>query len=178
MKICTWNVLHRVHAENWRDPAIDKHPDEHARIDAIAARVSALARDFDLVALQEVSGDQLAAIRARIATQITTHRYRRTPKWKRPSETVLVDPNEYLVTIGAADFIESHTYERDDGKGYLAVAANGLLIVNTHVTYGDPAIAQLAQVAARCRTHAGCAVIVGDFNADRARVLEIGRAHV
>jgi hypothetical protein len=62
--MATWNVLHRVHAENWAEPAIEAHPDERARVEAIATRVERMLlvdRTIDAIGLQEVSGDQLAA---------------------------------------------------------------------------------------------------------------------
>jgi endonuclease/exonuclease/phosphatase (EEP) superfamily protein YafD len=178
--IATWNVLHRVHAENWAEPAIEAYPDERARIAAIATcveRMLLVDRTIDAIGLQEVSGDQLTALRAQLADRATilAHRYRRTPRWKRASPTVLADPAEYLVIAARepCDLVRGETFAHDDGKGFLAavLAASGAMLVDTHVTYGDPATAQLAVLATLARAHAGPCAIVGDFNASRARVL-------
>src|SRR5262249_46970828 len=84
------------------------------------------------------------------------------------------DPAEYLVIVarGPCELVRGETFAHDAGKGYLAAAlADGAMLVDTHVTYGDPATAQLAVLAALARSHAGPCVIVGDFNAGRARAL-------
>jgi endonuclease/exonuclease/phosphatase (EEP) superfamily protein YafD len=178
--VATWNVLHRVHAENWSEPAIAAHPNERARVEAIAARVERLLlvdRTIDAIGLQEVSGDQLAALRTRLADRaaIVTQRHRRTPRWKRPSQAALADLAEYLVIATRQPCERAHgeTFEHDDGKGFVAavLAGSGALLVDTHVTYGALATAQLAVLAGLAQAHAGPCVIVGDFNADRARVL-------
>jgi endonuclease/exonuclease/phosphatase (EEP) superfamily protein YafD len=179
--IATWNVLHRVHAENWAEPAIEAHPDEHARVEAIAARVERLLlvdHAIDAIGLQEVSGDQLAALRARIADRATilVQRHRRMPRWRRASTTAIADPAEYLVIASRepCSLVRGETFAHDDGKGFLAAVftGSGAMVVDTHVTYGEPATAQLAVLAAVARAHDGPCVIVGDFNADRARVLD------
>lgn len=61
MQIVTWNVLHRIHAENWREAVPDRFPIEAERLDRISQRVAGVLREDDdaVVCLQEVSGDQL-----------------------------------------------------------------------------------------------------------------------
>ena len=79
MRVATWNVLHRIHAVNWREPVVVLQPDEPARIAEITRRIVAL--DADVVCLQEVSGDQLAAlVLALPAATILSHRYPRVPR--------------------------------------------------------------------------------------------------
>ncbi len=178
--VATWNVLHRIHADNWTEPAIDAHPDEAARITAIAAHVAALP--VDLVCLQEVSGDQLAALRVAVpaTAQMFSAVYPRVPQVRRPPRTLtpganLADPTEHLVTIVVRDVparqVGAAAFPTDGGKGYLAVEIEDLLVIDTHVTYGDPGIAQCGQLAVLARAHAGPSVVLGDFNADRARIL-------
>ena len=66
MLIATWNVLHRIHAENWGDGPLARFPREADRISLVTAPVIArLEAGWDVMALQEVSGDQLASLRAR-----------------------------------------------------------------------------------------------------------------
>ena len=37
LRLATWNVLHRVHAENFDEGVVAPHPDEAARVASIAA---------------------------------------------------------------------------------------------------------------------------------------------
>ena len=62
MKILTWNVLHRVHAERHSEPAIERWPDEQGRVRGITALIARAltVEGFDVALLQEVSGDVLA----------------------------------------------------------------------------------------------------------------------
>lgn len=178
--VATWNVLHRVHAENWQEPAIAAYPEEQRRVEAIAVRIEHMLlvdETIDAIGLQEVSGDQLAALRVRIADRATivAHGYRRIPRWRRATRTLLTDQAEHLVIVtrAACDAMRGETFVRDDGKGFLAVvlAESNMLLVATHVTYGDLATAQLSVLASLARCHDGPCIIVGDFNADRTRVL-------
>ena len=91
----TWNVLHRTHADNWGEEVAGSWPDEAKRVAAIAQRVGELTED--VVALQEVSGDLLAALRE---TGRTVHamRYPRLPR-PRVLESQLADNTEYLVLL-------------------------------------------------------------------------------
>jgi len=138
--IATWNVLHRVHAENWAEPVIAAHPDERARVEAIASSVERLLLVNHTVAaigLQEVSGDQLAALRARIADRATilAHSYRRVPRWKHPPSGTLRDRAEYLVVVarGPCELVLGETFAHDAGKGFLAtlLVESGVMLVNT-----------------------------------------------
>ena len=176
LAIVTWNVLHRIHAVNWEEPAIEAHPDEAARIAAISAR---LAKGFALppavYCLQEVSGDQLASLRSTHAGQIFATSYPRVPHAYRRSEAapMLRDPSEYLVTIvdGELQARVSHeaVFPTDQGKGFHVVELDtGFVVINTHVSYGEKHAAQCRELAEHARTRGPrCVVVLGDFNADR-----------
>lgn len=170
MKIVTWNVLHRIHAMNWCEPAIDAHPDEATRIAAITKRVIEL--DAGAVCLQEVSGDQLASLRAGLPNAtFYVHTYPRLPRiYRAERPSPLADSNEHLVTIMnrvPTRRSQSETYPTDKGKGFLLVElVDGLAIVNTHVSYGEQHAAQCGQLVSYVRSYAA-AVIVGDFNEGR-----------
>lgn len=168
--VLTWNVLHRIHADNWGEEVGVRHADEAVRISAITARLA--ARDEHVLALQEVSGDQLASLRVALpAAQIFTLRYPRVPKPRSGSSTLL-EPAEYLVTVvaGAATQVVAEASRDDPGKGLLAVDVGGVLVINAHVTYGAPGVDQLARLAEVARAASGVAIVLGDFNADRAKV--------
>jgi endonuclease/exonuclease/phosphatase family metal-dependent hydrolase len=166
----TWNVLHRIHAENWAEPTIDRHPDEAARIAGITERIA--ARTEAVIALQEVSGDLLASLRRAMPTRtILDFRYPRIPR-PRSQPTTLVDAAEHLVVLvqGNARPVAAETSRGDYGKGLLAVATDELLVVDTHVTYGEGSEAQLARLREIVVAHGGPAIVLGDFNAARTHV--------
>ncbi len=171
MKVVTWNVLHRIHAMNWSEPAIAPHSDEAARIAAITKRV--IEFDAGAVCLQEVSGDQLASLRAALPdATFYVHTYPRVPRlYRAEGPSPLAEPNEQLVTIMnrvPTRRSQSETYPTDKGKGFLLVElVDGLAIVNTHVSYGDHHAAQCGQLVSYVRSYAA-AVIVGDFNEERS----------
>lgn len=171
MRVVTWNVLHRIHAMNWSEPAIDAHPDEAARIAAITKRVIEL--DAGAVCLQEVSGDQLASLRAGMPdATFYVHTYPRVPRvYRAEGPSPLADSNEHLVTImnrTPTRRSQSETYPTDKGKGFLLVeTVDGLAIINTHVSYGDHHAAQCGQLVSYVRSYAAV-VIVGDFNEQRS----------
>ncbi len=174
-RVVTWNVLHRVHGMNWKEAAIEQFPDEPARTRAIAARVSEwLHSGVSAVCLQEVSGDQLAALRevARGPAQVIAHRYPRIPRAKGGGDGGLSDGAEHLVTVVAAGapsaWSEGHTFASDPGKGALAVEVGaGVLVIGTHVSFGQRAAAQLEVLAGMARSPRASrgAVVMGDFNA-------------
>jgi endonuclease/exonuclease/phosphatase family metal-dependent hydrolase len=179
MQIATWNVLHRIHAENWGDGPLERFPREADRIAAITSRVAEqIADGCTAICLQEVSGDQLASLRPAVPAdaQLFVLRYPRVPRPKHAPISTLADPTEHLVTIIADDRAvrgtEAMVYPDDGGKGFLAVAlAEGGGIVNTHVTFGDKRAGQLGYLGACASAIAGGpTVIVGDFNADRETV--------
>lgn len=180
MRVATWNVLHRIHAMNWSEPAIAAHPDEAARIAALTARIVELG---DVVCLQEVSGDQLASLRAAFpAEAVHVHVYPRVPRlYRAPPDAVspLADSSEQLVTIAqGGKRVLGETFPSDKGKGLLIVEVGDIAVINTHVTWGDHAPAQCARLAAAASAYAAV-VIVGDFNDDRARCSErLGPAFV
>ncbi|PXX71024.1 endonuclease/exonuclease/phosphatase family metal-dependent hydrolase [Nocardia tenerifensis] len=170
--VATWNVLHRIHAENWYEDVSSRWPDEAARIDAVTERVA--ARTEQVIALQEVSGDQLISLRAALPGR-TVHsmQYPRVPTARRHA-SALRDPSEHLVLIveGASREIAGESFADDGGKGALAVSVEGVVVISTHVS-GDrrrtKQLARLAEVA--CATPEYPAVLLGDFNTDRATVV-------
>lgn len=169
-RVVTWNVLHRVHGENWSEPTIGAHPDEAARAAGIAARIAAwLDEGVDAVGLQEVSGDLLARVREVAAgrAEVLAHRYPRVPASRvEPSASApLVDPSEHLVIVaGGATRLASATFDDDPGKGYLAASLpSGLVVICTHVSFGKRRRGQLARLADAAR--GGRAIVLGDFNA-------------
>ncbi len=169
MRVATWNVLHRIHALNWREPAIDAYPDEATRAAVIA---DVVARLGDVVCLQEVSGDQLATLRAKLPeAAIASHRYPRVPRPRRVDETSpLADAHEHLVVVSMPPIRRSHghTFDTDRGKGYLVVELeSGVVVIDTHVSFGASHAVQCAELAAVAAGFAGPVVLVGDFNADR-----------
>jgi endonuclease/exonuclease/phosphatase family metal-dependent hydrolase len=168
--VATWNVLHRVHAVNWGEPPAAKG--EPARIEAIASAVDALLAFSVAVCLQEVSGDQLRALRARHVFRLA---YPRVPRAK-AGRVELDDPTEHLVVLSSAlpgEVIRARVFPEDPGKGFLSVRlGGGLVVVSTHVSFGAKREAQLAELAAHAREHAGQPVVIGgDWNADAATVM-------
>ncbi|MFQ6326834.1 endonuclease/exonuclease/phosphatase family protein [Nocardia sp. CWNU-33] len=169
--VATWNVLHRVHAENWGAEVIDRWPDETARITAVTALVA--ARDEHVIALQEVSGDQLASLRDALPDRaIHALRYPRVPV-PRHGASSLHDRGEYLVLLvdGAGQEVTAEPFENDPGNGTLAVRTAGLLVIATHVSGDRRSTWQLARLAELVAAVSGSAVVLlGDFNIDRAAV--------
>ncbi|GAA3281536.1 endonuclease/exonuclease/phosphatase family protein [Dactylosporangium vinaceum] len=165
LTVATWNVLHRVHAENYTEPVTVRWPDETDRVDAIAAVLA--RRPEQVVALQEVSGDQLAALHGLHFT-VHAYRYSRVPAVRR-TDPHLQDRGEHLVilTAGPSRAVAGESFAGDPGKGLLAVAAFDALIVCTHVGFGPAAGRQLARLAAASSDRT---VLLGDFNADAATV--------
>lgn len=177
IQVTTWNVLHRVHAVNWKEAPVATYPEERKRIQGISSLVAGwLANDVDVVVLQEVSGDQLASLRASLrgAATVFEHTYARVPRlrvegW--PAE--LADPTEHLVTIAKApnaSRLDARTFETDPGKGLLAIRIGPLAVVNTHVSARERRDAQLSTLAAVVETFSGGCVVGGDFNAPAAIV--------
>lgn len=169
MKLLTWNVLHRVHAERFDEPVIARWPDEAARIDAVVHAVDEALRDCSVALLQEVSGDLLIALQAHLPRwTVLNHLYPRLPKPKRPMDGA--DISEHLVVIGpeGTQVVRSETFESDDGKGFLmATLPSGVSVVSTHVSWGDRREAQLARLGEVLRACEGPMVVGGDFNAER-----------
>ncbi|GAA1625991.1 endonuclease/exonuclease/phosphatase family protein [Nocardia ninae] len=169
--VATWNVLHRIHAENWYEDVSTRWPDEAARIDAVTAHVT--ARTEQVIALQEVSGDQLISLRAALPDRtIHAMQYPRVPTARRHA-SALRDPSEHLVLIveGPSREIAAESFADDGGKGLLAISAGGAVVIATHVS-GDrrrvKQLARLAEVASATPEYA--AVLLGDFNVDRETV--------
>jgi endonuclease/exonuclease/phosphatase family metal-dependent hydrolase len=168
--VATWNVLHRVHAENWDEGVPGRWPDEPTRIAAVTARLA--GRGEGVIALQEVSGDQLASLRQALPHRgIHVLRYPRVPA-PRHGGRPLTDPDEYLVLLvdGAAREVAAEAFAEDPGKGLLAVVTEVVLVIATHVSHGHRRAAQLARLAERATDSAGPVVLLGDFNADHATV--------
>jgi endonuclease/exonuclease/phosphatase (EEP) superfamily protein YafD len=176
VKLLTWNVLHRVHAETYADPAISPWPDESKRVEGVVRFIARALNDegFSVVLLQEVSGDLLAALREALPKwDVFDHCYPRLPRQKTPS--TLKDPREHLVVIAppGSALVRAHTFESDHGKGFVMVRLpGGFVVASVHLTWGGKALTQLtviAQVLADAQTPL---VMGGDFNAGRGVVEE------
>jgi endonuclease/exonuclease/phosphatase family metal-dependent hydrolase len=173
LRVTTWNVLHRVHAVNWKEPPIAAFPDERVRIDGVATLVASwLAGAVDVVCLQEASGDQLARLRSvvRAPVRFFEHTYPRVPRVRASGQRAdLDDPTEHLVVLANAPDAKAayaRTFETDDGKGLLAVdLGDDLTVIDTHVSFGPRRDAQLAVLSELARRSPRGAVILGDFNA-------------
>ena len=169
--VATWNVLHRVHAENWGEDVAKQWPDEAERIAAVTALLA--ARTEQVIALQEVSGDLLASLRrALLGRTVHAFRYPRVPKPRR-GPVSLNELAEYLVLLvdGPSHEIGAEAFEQDLGKGALAVEVAGTLVVATHVSVDRRRTRELARLAELAATPPGqAAVLLGDFNTDRATV--------
>jgi len=169
MKVLTWNVLHRVHAERFSEPAIEAWPSEARRVQALADRLftAMTIESVDVALLQEVSGDVLSAVRARLPRHaVLNHAYPRVP---RPQSRSLEDCTEHLVVIGppGARLARSHTFSSDPGKGYVLVALpDGAHVASTHVSWGPKGAAQLATLAALF-DEVSPLCVGGDFNCAR-----------
>ena len=177
MKVMTWNVLHRVHAENYREPAVTAWPDESARVKAVAALVlkAVTADACELVLLQEVSGDVLNELRHRLPPnlKICSHQVPRLPKLKVKTATSLFDASEHLVVIGPPTLQTQRamTAAGDEGKGLIAARVNeGLVAISTHVSWGSKGAAQLQVLQQVMAELPGTVVLGGDFNAERDEV--------
>ncbi|WP_405487279.1 endonuclease/exonuclease/phosphatase family protein [Nocardia sp. NBC_00511] len=163
--VATWNVLHRIHADNWASEVADRWPDESDRIAAVAERVA--ARTEDVIALQEVSGDQLATLRKRVPDRhFHVLDYPRVPTPRR-LPNVLDLHTEHLVLITADDGREvaAESFASDGGKGLIAVELAGIRFIATHVTGDRRRPAQLERLVEVSTP--GPAVLLGDFNLGR-----------
>ncbi|MER6173631.1 endonuclease/exonuclease/phosphatase family protein [Streptosporangium sp. NPDC001681] len=167
----TWNVLHRIHAENWGSDIPGRWPNESERIAAVTARLA--GRADQVIALQEVSGDQLASLRCALPGR-TVHvlPYPRVPA-PRSGTCPLGDPREYLVLSvdGPARQIAAEPFEEDPGKGLLAIRTAGILVIAVHVSSDQRRARQLERLAKLAATSPGRVVLLGDFNTDRATVV-------
>lgn len=167
MRIVTWNVLHRVHAETHGEPAIVQWADEAARVKRVAQTL--LELNADVALLQEVSGDLLKALRAAFpARAVHNHVYPRLP---RRSSSQVRDATEHLVVIApdGSKVRRATTYESDPGKGWLAVEVAGasLVVVSTHVSWGDKRAEQLRALRDGVGALGAACVVGGDFNVER-----------
>ncbi|MFT3712768.1 MAG: endonuclease/exonuclease/phosphatase family protein [Archangium sp.] len=165
MKLFTWNVLHRVHAEVHGEPCIVHWADEKTRVDAVVAAVRALNCDVGL--LQEVSGDVVAALRSAFPERaVLSHLYPRVPK---RSVTGVKDRTEHLVVLApaGAKVKRASTYESDPGKGFLAVDVDGVTLISTHVSWGEKRADQLITLRETVASIGGRCVVGGDFNIER-----------
>ncbi|MEV0245854.1 endonuclease/exonuclease/phosphatase family protein [Nocardia sp. NPDC050712] len=165
--VATWNVLHRVHAENWRGE--ERWPEEAERIAGVTALVAARAET--VIALQEVSGDQLASLREALPERdIHMLRYPRIPRLRR-GVAELDDIAEHLVLVvdRPSRLLSAEAFANDPGNGALAVQVGGLLVIATHVTGDRRRTEQFAQLAKLADSSP--VVLLGDFNADRETVL-------
>ncbi|WP_067826222.1 endonuclease/exonuclease/phosphatase family protein [Nocardia inohanensis] len=173
LTVATWNVLHRTHANNWQSEVAERWPSESDRIKAVTSAIA--QRTERVIALQEVSGDQLASLRQALPDRaFHVLRYPRVPKPRRPVPSLaaaLTDGTEQLVLVVAGESREvlAEVFANDHGNGSLTIEVDGVLITATHVTGDgrrDPQFARLAELAGNGEK----AVILGDFNADRRMV--------
>jgi endonuclease/exonuclease/phosphatase family metal-dependent hydrolase len=175
--VATWNVLHRVHAENWTEGAVARWPDERERIAAVTARLA--GRSEQVIALQEVSGDQLASLQGPPGRRagpggraVHAFRYPRFPRARR-GPSPLRDGAEYLVllTDGPGRTAAAWSFTDDPGKGALLVELAGVLFASVHLTPPHRRAGQLERLAALPGSWPGYPVVLlGDFNADRDTV--------
>ena len=159
--VATWNVLHRVHAENWEEPTTHRWPDESERIAAITARIA--ARGDKVIALQEVSGDQLTSLRAALPDRtVHSFQYPRVPT-PRKGQDLLRDRTEHLALLvdGPSTEVTAEPFPDDKGKGALAVEVAGTLVIATHVSGDRRRTGQLARLA---ELSGPATVLLGDFN--------------
>ncbi|MEY9861729.1 endonuclease/exonuclease/phosphatase family metal-dependent hydrolase [Catenulispora sp. GAS73] len=171
ISVATWNILHRVHAENWGEDTPRHWPDEAKRIAAITARL--MARAEQVIALQEVSGDQLADLIRALPADRTVHalRYPRVPS-PRHGTPPLEDLSEHLVLVvkGPARQVAAEAFDDDPGKGLLAIHTGGAIVVATHLSSDQRRVGQLARLAELTAASANPVVLLGDFNCDSATV--------
>ncbi len=163
MKILSWNVLHRVHAENYGEPSIVRWADETARVTGIIDLLRETRCDVAL--LQEVSGDVLAALRAAFP-HVLSHEYPRVPRQKRPAKTI-DDTKEHLVVLAptGSKVSRAQTFPNDPGKGLLRVEVSpGLFVISTHVSWGPKAAPQWPLLAQALTDVDGVVCLGGDFN--------------
>ncbi|MFI7673674.1 endonuclease/exonuclease/phosphatase family protein [Actinophytocola sp. NPDC049390] len=165
--VATWNLLHRVHAENWDEDVPRRWPDEDERIAAITARLA--ARTETVIALQEVSGDQLASLREGLPGRtFLSFRYPRVPT-PRTGRDPLRDRGEHLVLLvdGPATAVTEESFADDRGKGALAATVGDLLVIATHVSGDRRRTGQLARLAELAGPET---VLLGDFNTTRGTI--------
>ncbi|MFY0565433.1 endonuclease/exonuclease/phosphatase family protein [Archangium lansingense] len=172
MKVLTWNVLHRVHAENYSEPAIHRWRDEPERVRRVVDLLSKALRvdGFGAALLQEVSGDLLESLRDHLPTwAVLDHPYPRVPKQKQPGAPMR-DLSEHLVVVApeGSTVLRAQTFAGDPGKGVLAVTLpSGLVVASTHVSWGPKGEAQLATLRELIHASSAPVCIGGDFNAER-----------
>jgi hypothetical protein len=103
LAIGTWNVLHRVHAENHAEPVVARWPDAAARVAAIAARVAGTLASgaSEVVCLQEVSSALRDALEAALPPThaLHAHTYPRVPRFRVATRTTLADAREHLIIL-------------------------------------------------------------------------------
>ncbi|MBF6353474.1 endonuclease/exonuclease/phosphatase family protein [Nocardia higoensis] len=169
--VATWNVLHRIHADNWGEEAPRQWPDEAARITAVTEWIA--GRTEQIIALQEVSGDLLNSLRIALPDRtVLFFRYPRVPTPRRVAAE-LTEPAEYLALIldKPAKEIAADAFRDDPGKGILAVQVGELTVVATHLSGAGRNRGQLDRLARFARDHSGSPmVILGDFNTSRETV--------
>lgn len=169
MRVLTWNVLHRVHAERHSETVIEPWPTESLRVAALVKRIArALEKEaVEVVLLQEVSGDVLAALRTQLPGRAVLHHV--FPRVPRQTRRTVDDPSEHLVVIAplGTRIERAHTFASDPGKGVVVVTLpGGTRVGSTHVTWGPKGDSQLETLAALFRELSPL-IIGGDFNCAR-----------
>jgi len=176
--VATWNVLHRVHAEKYGEPVADHWPQEPARIAAVTAWLK--GRSEQVIGLQEVSGDQLASLRAGLPERtVFAFRFPRVPVPHREDATALGDPGEYLVLLAdqPGHEVAGFAFDRAPGKGALAVRLNEMIVIVTHVSGDVRRVGELKRLARLAGEWPDVPVVMlGDFNIGRFAVTsELGQ---
>jgi endonuclease/exonuclease/phosphatase (EEP) superfamily protein YafD len=172
VKLLTWNVLHRVHAENYGELAIHRWRDEPERVRRVVGLVSEALRagGFGAALLQEVSGDVLESLRGHLPEwAVLDHPYPRVPRQKQPGAPMR-GPSEHLVVVApeGSTVLRAQTFASDPGKGMLAVTLpSGLVVASTHVSWGPKGEEQLATLRELFHASSAPVCIGGDFNAGR-----------
>ncbi len=181
LRLATWNVLHRIHAQNWGESPLSLYPEEQERLAEVAGRVlSLLGSGCQIIALQEVSGDLLGQLHARLPpeVQVFEHTYSRLPRLREPTPgpAPLKDPSEHLVTLVSGHEARrgrAQDADNDPGKGFLAVhLGERCVVINAHVSGRERGRSQLEMLAREALANPGPAVIVGDFNVQPGKVRE------
>ncbi len=175
----TWNVLHRVHAENYLEPVLAQWPHEPHRVGAIAQFIveALTTRRVEVVLLQEASGDVLKALSANLGPgyELYAHELPRVPRFKRQTSSGAVDVREHVAVVAprGGRVVAAGTSADDLGKGYVGVELPGgtLTVFSTHVSWGPRQPAQLAKLRDVAAGLTGPVVIGGDFNAEKEHVV-------
>lgn len=180
--VCTWNVLHYVHAMNYREPPVGAIP-EPDRIAGVCDMVDELLDLADVVCLQEASGEVLRSLIARgTATDdraVESYQLRRKPALRVSAPDRPGTHTEHLIVVVRAGlgvaFRNSGTFSTDPGKGYLKVGlVDGPVVVCTHLPWnragGGSADAVRKEIREMRLAHGTFTIVCGDMNCEHLYV--------